>query len=230
MQDPAVAEKMKQMQEAMSRPEVQQQMAEMQAYMQNQQVQQRMQVSEARTVTHTHMVGAVDAALMRQAGQQQQQATRTVARWVCLRQEEPAYKEPHSTAYPPTERCPSCLPALCACACACACLPCVPVCLSVLALPACPSCVPVLAPALRACPVCVPVPAPALFACPPRVPVPVLAPRTSLARRACAAVLCQALRDDPEFKQMFEEIQSGGMGALMKYMNDPKASNRQTRA
>lgn len=34
----------------------------------------------------------------------------------------------------------------------------------------------------------------------------------------------QALREDPEFKQMFAEIQSGGMGALMKYMNDPKAS------
>lgn len=33
-----------------------------------------------------------------------------------------------------------------------------------------------------------------------------------------------ALREDPEFKQMFEEIQTGGMGALMKYMNDPKAS------
>lgn len=32
----------------------------------------------------------------------------------------------------------------------------------------------------------------------------------------------QALREDPEFKQMFQEIQSGGMGALMKYMNDPK--------
>lgn len=32
----------------------------------------------------------------------------------------------------------------------------------------------------------------------------------------------QALREDPEFKQMFAEIQSGGMGALMKYMNDPK--------
>jgi hypothetical protein len=44
LQDPAVAERMKQMQEAMSRPEMQQQMAEMQAYMQNQQVQQRMQV------------------------------------------------------------------------------------------------------------------------------------------------------------------------------------------
>jgi hypothetical protein len=34
----------------------------------------------------------------------------------------------------------------------------------------------------------------------------------------------QALREDPEFKQMFEEIQTGGMGALMKYMNDPRVS------
>ena len=33
-----------------------------------------------------------------------------------------------------------------------------------------------------------------------------------------------ALREDPEFKQMFAEIQTGGMGALMKYMNDPKVS------
>lgn len=32
----------------------------------------------------------------------------------------------------------------------------------------------------------------------------------------------QELRNDPEFKSMFEEIQKGGMGALMKYMNDPK--------
>lgn len=32
----------------------------------------------------------------------------------------------------------------------------------------------------------------------------------------------QELRNDPEFKSMFEEIQSGGMGALMKYMNDPR--------
>lgn len=43
MQDPAVAERMKQMQEMMQRPEMQQQLAEMQAYMQNQQIQQRMQ-------------------------------------------------------------------------------------------------------------------------------------------------------------------------------------------
>jgi len=33
----------------------------------------------------------------------------------------------------------------------------------------------------------------------------------------------QELRNDPEFKQMFEEIQKGGMGALMKYMNSPQA-------
>lgn len=32
----------------------------------------------------------------------------------------------------------------------------------------------------------------------------------------------QELRNDPEFKDMFEEIQKGGMGALMKFMNDPK--------
>jgi hypothetical protein len=34
-----------------------------------------------------------------------------------------------------------------------------------------------------------------------------------------------SLREDPEFKQMFQEIQAGGMGALMKYMNDPKVSS-----
>jgi hypothetical protein len=39
-----MAAKLKEMQDAMSKPEIQQQMAEMQAYMQNQQVQQRMQV------------------------------------------------------------------------------------------------------------------------------------------------------------------------------------------
>eukprot|EP00879_Flechtneria_rotunda_P004810 GHRR01005082.1.p1 GENE.GHRR01005082.1~~GHRR01005082.1.p1 ORF type:complete len:272 (+),score=126.73 GHRR01005082.1:114-929(+) len=32
----------------------------------------------------------------------------------------------------------------------------------------------------------------------------------------------QELKNDPEFKGMFDEIQKGGMGALMKYMNDPK--------
>uniref|UniRef100_A0A383W1I4 STI1/HOP DP domain-containing protein n=1 Tax=Tetradesmus obliquus TaxID=3088 RepID=A0A383W1I4_TETOB len=32
----------------------------------------------------------------------------------------------------------------------------------------------------------------------------------------------QELRSDPEFKEMFEDIQKGGMGALMKYMNDPR--------
>lgn len=31
----------------------------------------------------------------------------------------------------------------------------------------------------------------------------------------------QQLQGDPEFKQMFEDIQRGGMGALMKYWNDP---------
>jgi soluble cytochrome b562 len=35
-----------------------------------------------------------------------------------------------------------------------------------------------------------------------------------------------ALRDDPEFKDMFEDIQKGGMGALMKYMNDPTLTAR----
>ena len=30
----------------------------------------------------------------------------------------------------------------------------------------------------------------------------------------------QGMRDDPEFKDMFEDIQKNGMGALMKYMND----------
>jgi hypothetical protein len=30
------------------------------------------------------------------------------------------------------------------------------------------------------------------------------------------------LRDDPEFKDMFDEIQKGGMGALMKYFNNPQ--------
>ena len=29
------------------------------------------------------------------------------------------------------------------------------------------------------------------------------------------------LKDDPEFKDMFKEIETGGMPALMKYMNDP---------
>jgi soluble cytochrome b562 len=29
------------------------------------------------------------------------------------------------------------------------------------------------------------------------------------------------LKDDPEFKGMFEDIQTNGMGALLKYMNDP---------
>jgi len=32
----------------------------------------------------------------------------------------------------------------------------------------------------------------------------------------------ESLRDDPEFKEMFEELKSGGMGALMKFWNDPK--------
>ncbi|KAF6244135.1 hypothetical protein COO60DRAFT_1650840 [Scenedesmus sp. NREL 46B-D3] len=32
----------------------------------------------------------------------------------------------------------------------------------------------------------------------------------------------QELKDDPEFKEMFADIQKGGMGALMKYMNDPR--------
>lgn len=30
------------------------------------------------------------------------------------------------------------------------------------------------------------------------------------------------LQEDPELKPMFEEMQKGGMPALMKYMNDPK--------
>lgn len=30
-----------------------------------------------------------------------------------------------------------------------------------------------------------------------------------------------SLREDPELAPMFEEIKSGGMGAMMKYMNDP---------
>jgi hypothetical protein len=33
----------------------------------------------------------------------------------------------------------------------------------------------------------------------------------------------KGLQDDPEFKDMFEDIQKNGMGALMKYMNDPQA-------
>jgi hypothetical protein len=28
-------------------------------------------------------------------------------------------------------------------------------------------------------------------------------------------------RDDPDLKPIFEEIRSGGMAAMMKYMNDP---------
>lgn len=32
----------------------------------------------------------------------------------------------------------------------------------------------------------------------------------------------QELKNDPEFKEMFEEIRTGGIGAMMKYMNDPK--------
>lgn len=56
-----------------------------------------------------------------------------------------------------------------------------------------------------------------------------------MAFKSCASKLCtlhrnlvyrtilmQELRNDPEFKQMFEEIQKGGMGALMKYMNSPQ--------
>ncbi|CAG9460628.1 unnamed protein product [Pedinophyceae sp. YPF-701] len=31
-----------------------------------------------------------------------------------------------------------------------------------------------------------------------------------------------ALKDDPEFKEMFDDIKSNGMGAIMKYYNDPK--------
>ena len=31
-----------------------------------------------------------------------------------------------------------------------------------------------------------------------------------------------ALKDDPELKPMFDEIKTGGMGAMMKYMNDPQ--------
>jgi hypothetical protein len=46
--------------------------------------------------------------------------------------------------------------------------------------------------------------------------------------RPCGvSCLLKALREDPEFKQMFQEIQSGGMGALMKYMNDPKVRCKQ---
>lgn len=30
----------------------------------------------------------------------------------------------------------------------------------------------------------------------------------------------KGLQDDPEFKDMFEDIQKNGMGAMMKYMND----------
>jgi hypothetical protein len=29
-----------------------------------------------------------------------------------------------------------------------------------------------------------------------------------------------------EFKEMFEDIQKGGMGALMKYMNDPRVLSK----
>lgn len=45
-----------------------------------------------------------------------------------------------------------------------------------------------------------------------------------LTTRVSTPLAMQALREDPEFKQMFEEIQKGGMGAMMKYMNDPKVS------
>ena len=31
-----------------------------------------------------------------------------------------------------------------------------------------------------------------------------------------------ALKDDPEFQEMFDDIKANGMGALMKYYNDPK--------
>ena len=31
-----------------------------------------------------------------------------------------------------------------------------------------------------------------------------------------------ALQNDPELKPMFQEMQTGGMGAMMKYWNDPK--------
>ncbi|GAB4819379.1 hypothetical protein N2152v2_006425 [Parachlorella kessleri] len=31
----------------------------------------------------------------------------------------------------------------------------------------------------------------------------------------------QELREDPELKPVFEEMRAGGMGAMMKYMNDP---------
>lgn len=31
----------------------------------------------------------------------------------------------------------------------------------------------------------------------------------------------ESLRDDPEFKEMFDELKKGGMGALMKFWNDP---------
>ncbi|KAF8063061.1 AKR2A [Scenedesmus sp. PABB004] len=40
--------------------------------------------------------------------------------------------------------------------------------------------------------------------------------------RAPTRRAAQELRSDPEFAGMFAEIQAGGMGALMKYMNDPK--------
>jgi len=32
----------------------------------------------------------------------------------------------------------------------------------------------------------------------------------------------EKLKDDPELKEMFEEMKTGGMGALMKFWNDPK--------
>jgi hypothetical protein len=35
-----------------------------------------------------------------------------------------------------------------------------------------------------------------------------------------------ALQEDPEFQDMFADIQKNGMGALMKYMNDPALARR----
>ena len=34
------------------------------------------------------------------------------------------------------------------------------------------------------------------------------------------------LKDDPEFKDMFKEIETGGMPALMKYFNDPQVLSK----
>lgn len=45
--------------------------------------------------------------------------------------------------------------------------------------------------------------------------------RDAAAPSSLPAPCCLSCREDPELKPVFEEMKSGGMAAVMKYMNDP---------